>query len=151
MILPVISGESSRNTKSSRFAERKGGTSRPYRALWTLNTPSVLTTVCGISSRWSHVTLVPTGTVRVAGPKLNYRSSPPLLPAFCCAARLPGSSYVPDGDRYHGLTESPEDPAVEALLVNLECSRNIDVSTRVIRTSWQARKPEAGSNGGEDR
>src|SRR4029077_2244931 len=36
-----------------------------------LNTLSVLTIVCGISSRLVQVTVVPTGTVKVAGPKLK--------------------------------------------------------------------------------
>jgi len=36
-----------------------------------LNTPSVLTTVCGISSRFVQVTIAPTGTVTVCGPKLK--------------------------------------------------------------------------------
>src|SRR5258706_9632140 len=36
-----------------------------------LNTFSVLTIVWGISSRFVHVTVVPTATVRVAGPKLK--------------------------------------------------------------------------------
>src|SRR5215470_4134286 len=36
-----------------------------------LNTPSVLTTVWGISSRLVHVTVVPTDTLSVSGPKLK--------------------------------------------------------------------------------
>src|SRR5271167_3915017 len=36
-----------------------------------LNTPSVLTTVCGISSRFVQVIVVPTGTVKSPGPKLK--------------------------------------------------------------------------------
>src|SRR5215470_7315948 len=36
-----------------------------------LNTPSVLTTVWGISSRLVQVTVVPTDTLRVSGPKLK--------------------------------------------------------------------------------
>src|SRR5271168_1061440 len=36
-----------------------------------LNTPSVLTTVCGISSRFVHVTVVPTGIVNASGPNLK--------------------------------------------------------------------------------
>src|ERR1700747_711138 len=36
-----------------------------------LNTLSVLTIECGISSRFVQVTVVPTATVRVAGPKLK--------------------------------------------------------------------------------
>src|ERR1700746_2087732 len=36
-----------------------------------LNTLSVLTTVWGMSSRFVQVTVVPTATVRVAGPKLK--------------------------------------------------------------------------------
>src|SRR5258708_32667285 len=37
-----------------------------------LSTLSVLTTVWGISSRFVQVTVVPTGTVKVAGPKLKF-------------------------------------------------------------------------------
>jgi hypothetical protein len=36
-----------------------------------LKTPSVLTDVWGISSRFTQVTVVPTGTVTVCGPKLK--------------------------------------------------------------------------------
>src|SRR5271168_2736585 len=36
-----------------------------------LNTPSVLTTVWGISSRFVHVTVVPTGIVNASGPNLK--------------------------------------------------------------------------------
>jgi hypothetical protein len=53
-------------------------TFRPYPAPWTsvsrtldLNTPSVLTTVWGISSWLIHVTVVPTDTLSVSGPKLK--------------------------------------------------------------------------------
>src|SRR4029077_5508924 len=57
-----------------------------------LNTLSVLTTVCGISSRFVQVTVVPTATVRLAGPKLKlstFTSAPGGCGAF---AELPGEA-----------------------------------------------------------
>src|SRR5271154_668002 len=52
-----------------------------------LNTPSVLTTVCGISSRFVHVTVVPAGTVSAAGPKLKLSIfTSAVAAAFSCAA-----------------------------------------------------------------
>src|SRR5436190_21240075 len=50
-----------------------------------LKTPSVLTTVCGISSRLIHVTVVPAGTVSVPGPKLKLSIFTSVVSAFCCA------------------------------------------------------------------
>src|SRR5713226_3068557 len=50
-----------------------------------LKTLSVLTTVCGISSRFVHVTVVPTGTVSVPGPKLKLSIFTSVASAFCCA------------------------------------------------------------------
>src|SRR5713226_4407685 len=50
-----------------------------------LKTPSVLTTVCGISSRLVHVTVVPTGTVSVPGPKLKLSIFTSVASGFCCA------------------------------------------------------------------
>src|SRR5437879_1198858 len=50
-----------------------------------LKTPSVLTTECGISSRLVQVTLVPTGTVRVPGPKLKLSIFTSVVSGFCCA------------------------------------------------------------------
>src|SRR6266436_9611516 len=46
---------------------------------------SVLTTVWGISSRFVHVTLVPTGTVSVAGPKLKLSIFTSAVAGFSCA------------------------------------------------------------------
>src|ERR1700746_2153757 len=46
---------------------------------------SVLTTVCGISSRLIQVTVVPTGTVSVAGPKLKLSIFTSVVSAFCWA------------------------------------------------------------------
>src|SRR6204780_689792 len=53
-----------------------------------LNTPSVLTTVCGISSRFVQVTVVPTGTVSAVGPKLKLSifTSVVAAPLSCAAA-----------------------------------------------------------------
>src|ERR1700746_2465255 len=56
-----------------------------------LNTLSVLTTVCGISSRLVQVTVVPTATVRVAGPKLKLSTFTSALAAFGGVAELPGA------------------------------------------------------------
>src|SRR5713226_5218057 len=50
-----------------------------------LKTPSVLTTVCGISSRLVHVIVVPAGTVSVAGPKLKLSIFTSVVSGFCCA------------------------------------------------------------------
>src|SRR5713226_10259740 len=50
-----------------------------------LKTPSVLTTVWGISSRLAHVTVVPTDTVNVAGPKLKLSIFISVISGFCCA------------------------------------------------------------------
>src|SRR5713226_9846407 len=50
-----------------------------------LKTPSVLTTVCGMSSRLVHVTVVPTGIVSVSGPKLKLSIFTSVVSGFCCA------------------------------------------------------------------
>src|ERR1700746_3964745 len=54
-----------------------------------LNTLSVLTTVCGISSRLVQVTVVPTATVRVAGLRLKLSTFTSALAAFGGGAELP--------------------------------------------------------------
>jgi hypothetical protein len=53
-----------------------------------LNTPSVLTIVWGISSRFVHVTVVPAGTVNVCGPKLK------LSILTCAEAGAEGSAFA---------------------------------------------------------
>jgi len=52
-----------------------------------LKTPSVLTTVWGISSRFVQVTVAPTGTVSVCGPKLK-------LSIFTSAFAVEGCSFA---------------------------------------------------------
>ena len=54
-----------------------------------LKTPSVLTTVWGMSSRFVQVTVVPTGTVSVSGPKLK-------LSIFTSAFAAEGWSFAAD-------------------------------------------------------
>src|ERR1700745_42752 len=61
-----------------------------------LNTLSVLTIVWGISSRFVQVTVVPTATVRVAGPKLKLSTFTSALAGCAVFAELPGQ---PDGSR----------------------------------------------------
>jgi hypothetical protein len=51
-----------------------------------LNTLSSLTTVCGMSSRFVHVTVVPAGTVTVAGPKLKLSIFTSVFDAGGCPA-----------------------------------------------------------------
>src|ERR1700688_2767475 len=51
-----------------------------------LNILSVLTAVCGISSWFVQVTVVPTGTFNSAGPKLKLSIFTSVTSAFCCAA-----------------------------------------------------------------
>src|SRR3984893_10795390 len=51
-----------------------------------LNVLSVLTAVCGISSRFVQVTVVPTGTFSSAGPKLKLSILTSVISDFCCAA-----------------------------------------------------------------
>src|ERR1700730_2988477 len=51
-----------------------------------LNVLSVLTAVCGISSRFVQVTVVPTGTFNSAGPKLKLSIFTSVASVFCCAA-----------------------------------------------------------------
>src|ERR1700704_3186103 len=53
-----------------------------------LKTLSSLTTVCGMSSRLVHVTVVPTATVSVAGPKLKLSIFTSALEACGCSARV---------------------------------------------------------------
>src|SRR4029077_1715036 len=55
-----------------------------------LNTLSVLTIVWGISSRLVQVTVVPTATVRVAGPKLKLSTFTSALAGSALFAELPG-------------------------------------------------------------
>src|SRR5437660_8935670 len=52
-----------------------------------LKTLSSLTTVCGMSSRLVHVTMVPTATVSVVGPKLKLSILTSALDACVCSAR----------------------------------------------------------------
>src|SRR3984893_1015815 len=51
-----------------------------------LNILSVLTAVCGISSRFVQVTVVPTAPFSSAGPKLKLSIFTSVASAFCCAA-----------------------------------------------------------------
>src|ERR1700719_3988634 len=51
-----------------------------------LNVLSVLTAVCGISSRFVQVTVVPTETFSSAGPKLKLSIFTSVASGFCCAA-----------------------------------------------------------------
>src|SRR5260370_23966269 len=51
-----------------------------------LNTLSSLTTVCGMSSRFVHVTVVPAATVSVAGPKLKLSIFTSTFDACACSA-----------------------------------------------------------------
>src|ERR1700730_18365736 len=62
-----------------------------------LNILSVLTAVCGISSRFVHVTVVPTGTFSSAGPKLKLSIFTSVASGFCCAAagKLPAPARRP--------------------------------------------------------
>src|SRR5436309_4422973 len=57
-----------------------------------LNTLSVLTTVWGISSRFVQVTVVPTATVRVVGPKLKLSTFTSALAGCGDLAELPGEA-----------------------------------------------------------
>src|ERR1700692_3166489 len=62
-----------------------------------LNVLSVLTAVCGISSRFVQVTVVPTGTFSSAGPKLKLSIFTSVVSGFCCAAagKLPAPARRP--------------------------------------------------------
>src|SRR6201984_806126 len=57
-----------------------------------LNTLSVLTIVWGMSSRFVQVTVVPTATVRAAGPKLKLSTFTSALAACGAFAGLPGAA-----------------------------------------------------------
>src|ERR1700730_264286 len=62
-----------------------------------LNVLSVLTAVCGISSRFIHVTVVPTATFSSAGPKLKLSIFTSVISGFCCVAagKLPAPARRP--------------------------------------------------------
>src|ERR1700730_6541700 len=64
---------------------------------WDLKVLSVLTAVCGISSRFVQVTVVPTGTFSSAGPKLKLSIFTSVASGFCCAAAgtLPSLARTP--------------------------------------------------------
>src|SRR5437762_8685421 len=82
-----------------------------------LKAPSVLTTVCGISSRLVHVTLVPTGTVSVAGPKLKLSIFTSLVSGFCCA--LASKSFRPTATVPTPITTATVRTAIDTLLLIL--------------------------------
>src|SRR5213079_1329652 len=82
-----------------------------------LKTPSVLTTVCGISSRLVHVTLVPTGTVSVAGPKLKLSIFTSVVSAFCCA--LASKFFWPTATVPTPITAATVRTAIDTLLLIL--------------------------------
>src|SRR5215469_3349326 len=68
MTLPVIFGWMlQKYAKVPAFENVKENLSSVSRTL-DLKTPSLLTTVCGISSRLTHVTVVPTAMVTACGP-----------------------------------------------------------------------------------
>src|ERR1700688_485707 len=62
-----------------------------------LNVLSVLTAVCGISSRFVQVTIVPTETFSSAGPKLKLSIFTSVVSGFCCVAagQLPAPARRP--------------------------------------------------------
>src|SRR6266446_1043230 len=78
---------------------------------------SVLTTVWGISSRFVHVTLVPTGTVSVAGPKLKLSIFTSVVSGFCCA--LASKSFWPTVTVPPPITAATVKTAIDTLLLIL--------------------------------
>src|ERR1700720_2885589 len=72
-----------------------------------LNTLSVLTTVWGISSRFVQVTVVPTATVKVAGPKLKLSTFTSALAGCGAFAELPGEAAGSSSDATITVVNKP--------------------------------------------
>src|SRR6187401_791353 len=110
MTLPVIFGWSEQKYGNVPAALNVNENVSLVSSTFDLNTLSVLTTVCGMSSRLTQVTVVPAGTVSSAGPNVKLSILTSFVPVPACAptARRPGPT-ASDASPSHTAANSRTD------------------------------------------